>query len=80
MVSIARKIFIRPRAIKLPIRLLSLSKMLHNRCFKKSWTSILENNKSKFDLSSIDFDGSHTSAIRGGEDVEYQGRKKTKNN
>ena len=45
---------------------------------KKSWTSILENNKSKFDLSSVDFDGSHTSAIRGGEDVEYQGRKKRK--
>ena len=45
---------------------------------KKSWTSILEKNKSKFDLSSVDFDGSHTSAIRGGEDVEYQGRKKRK--
>jgi transposase len=45
---------------------------------KKSWTSILEKNKSKFDLSSVDFDGSHTSAIRGGEGVEYQGRKKQK--
>ena len=45
---------------------------------KKSWISILEKNKSKFDLSSVDFDGSHTSAIRGGEEVEYQGRKKRK--
>jgi transposase len=45
---------------------------------KKSWTSILEKNKSKLDLSSVDFDGSHTSAIRGGEEVEYQGRKKRK--
>jgi transposase len=45
---------------------------------KKCWTSILEKNKSKLDLSSVDFDGSHTSAIRGGEAVEYQGRKKRK--
>ena len=45
---------------------------------KKIWTSILEKYKSKFDLSSVDFDGSHTSAIQGGEDVEYQGRKKRK--
>ena len=27
---------------------------------------------------SVDFDGSHTSAIRCGEDTEYQGRKKLK--
>ena len=45
---------------------------------KKSWTSILEKNKSKFDLSNVDFDGSHTSAIRGVEAVEYQGRKNRK--
>lgn len=31
-----------------------------------------------FDLSSVDLDGSHTPAIRGGEAVEYQGRKKRK--
>ena len=45
---------------------------------KKIWISILEKYKSKFDLSSVDFDGSHTSAIRGGQEVEYQGRKKRK--
>ena len=45
---------------------------------KKSWINILEKNKSKLDLSSVDFYGSHTSAIRGGEEVEYQGRKKRK--
>ena len=45
---------------------------------KKSWTHILEKNKAKLDLSSVDFDGSHTSAIRGGEQAEYQGRKKRK--
>lgn len=46
--------------------------------FKQSWIRILEKNKSKLDLSSVDFDGSHTSAIRGGQEVEYQGRKKRK--
>lgn len=45
---------------------------------KKSWTSILEKNKARLYLSSVDFDGSHTSATRGGEEVEYQGRKKRK--
>ncbi|MFZ9204147.1 MAG: IS5 family transposase [Candidatus Fonsibacter ubiquis] len=45
---------------------------------KKSWIGILGKNKSKLDLSSVDFDGSHTSAIRGGEEAEYQGRKKRK--
>ncbi len=34
--------------------------------FKQGWISILEKNKSKLDLSSVDFDGSDTSAIRGG--------------
>ncbi len=29
--------------------------------FKQSWISILEKHKSKLDLSSVDFDGSHTS-------------------
>ena len=32
--------------------------------------------KGDLDLSSVDLDGSHTPAIRGGEQVEYQGRKK----
>jgi len=37
---------------------------------KNSWIYILEKYKSKFDLSSVNFDGSHTSAIRGGEEAE----------
>ena len=45
---------------------------------KKSWIRILEGNKSKLDLSNVDFDGSHTSAIRGGQEVAYQDRKKRK--
>lgn len=42
------------------------------------WTKLLERYKSHLDLSSVDLDGSHTPAIRGGEQVEYQGRKKRK--
>lgn len=42
------------------------------------WIRLLSDNRSKVDLSSGDFDGSHTTALRGGEQVEYQGRKKRK--
>ena len=35
-------------------------------------------NKSKLDLSSGDSDRSHTTAIRGGEEIDSQGRKKRK--
>lgn len=42
------------------------------------WIQLLSKNKSKLDLSSGDLDGSHTSALRGGEEVAYQGRKKRK--
>src|SRR6056297_656558 len=44
--------------------------------FLDCWTGILKRHRDMFDLSSVDFDGSHTPAIRGGEAVEYQGRKK----
>ncbi|WP_373275027.1 transposase [Parapedobacter tibetensis] len=46
--------------------------------WKDCWVSFLNRHKSKLDLSSVDLDGSHTSAIRGGEQVEYQGHKKRK--
>jgi transposase len=45
---------------------------------KSIWIQFLKNHKGDLDLSSVDFDGSHTPAIRGGEQVEYQGRKKCK--
>ena len=32
----------------------------------------------KLDMSGVDLDGSHTAALRGGEEVGYQGRKKRK--
>lgn len=42
------------------------------------WTKILSKYKSLLDMSSIQLDGTHTPSKRGGEAVEYQGRKKCK--
>jgi len=36
----------------------------------------LKNHKKELDLSGVDLVGSHTPAIRGGTEVEYQGKKK----
>lgn len=46
--------------------------------WKACWIALLSKNKAKLDLSSGDVDGSHTPAVRGGEQVAYQGRKKQK--
>lgn len=46
--------------------------------WKQCWVRLLKENKPSLDLSSGDVDGSHTPAIRGGEEVAYQGRKKKK--
>ncbi len=43
--------------------------------FKNAWVNLLAANKCHLDLSSVQFDGSHTLAKRGGEAVGYQGRK-----
>jgi len=45
---------------------------------KQCWIHFLKTHKKELDLSSVDLDGSHTPAIRGGAEVEYQGRKKRK--
>lgn len=45
---------------------------------KHSWINFLNRHQKKLDLSSVDLDGSHTPAVRGGKEVEYQGRKKCK--
>lgn len=42
------------------------------------WTKLLQRHKGELDLSSVDLDGSHTPAIRGGQCAGYQGRKKRK--
>lgn len=75
----------------LPVRSLFSNQVLHyktvfghyrNWCrqgiWKACWTNILCKHKSCIDLSSGDLDGSHTTALRGGEAVAYQGRKKRK--
>ena len=46
--------------------------------WQKVWTILLGRYKSFLDMSSIDFDGSHTTALRGGDCQSYQGRKKRK--
>ena len=46
--------------------------------WKSCWIYLLSAYKSKLDLSSSDLDGSHTTALKGGEQVGYQGRKKRK--
>ena len=46
--------------------------------WQSCWTELLKKNKSLIDLSSADLDGSHTTALRGGEQVAYQGRKNVK--
>lgn len=43
-----------------------------------SWLYILNNYKSLLDLSTSSIEGSHTRALRGGEEVAYQARKKSK--
>ncbi|KAA6346479.1 hypothetical protein EZS27_006010 [termite gut metagenome] len=53
-------------------------KWCRNGDWQNSWIQILSNHKSELDLSSADIDGSHTRALRGGEEVAYQGRKKCK--
>lgn len=47
-------------------------------CWKNLWEGLLEKQKSKLDMSSVQLDGSHSPAKRGGEEVGYQARKKCK--
>lgn len=44
-------------------------------CWQKIWINILSQNLNCLDLSSIEFNGSHTPAKNGGAAVGYQGRK-----
>ncbi len=46
--------------------------------WKQAWINLLYDKKSYLDLSSASIDGSHTTALRGGEEVAYQRRKKRK--
>lgn len=44
-------------------------------CCQKVWIDILSSNRQHLDLSSVEFDGSHTPAKNGGDAIGYQGRK-----
>jgi len=46
--------------------------------WKSCWIQLLKENKPNLDLSIDDLDGSHTTALRDGKKVGYQGRKKGK--
>ena len=46
--------------------------------WQQIWIRLLYKYRTCLDMSSIDLDGSHTPALRGGEKVAYQGRKKEK--
>ena len=49
-----------------------------SKVWQEIWNKLLQKHGKDFDLSSVDLDGSHTPAIRGGQEVEYQARKKRK--
>jgi len=49
-----------------------------NGSWKECWIILLDNHKTELDLSCVNIDGSHTPALRGGDAVAYQGRKKKK--
>ena len=54
------------------------SKWSKDGSWENIWHNVLKNHKDVLDLSSIQIDGSHTPAKKGGEAVSYQGRKKSK--
>jgi transposase len=54
------------------------NKWSKNGCWQKIWIDILSSNRQYLDLSSVEFDGSHTPAKNGGDAVGYQGRKACK--
>lgn len=53
-------------------------KWAKSSAWEEAWQNILKKHKNLLDLSSAQLDGSHTPAKRGGEEVAYQGRKKSK--
>ncbi len=53
-------------------------KWCKNGSWQNMWTAVLSKYKHLLDMSSIQLDGTHTPTKRGGEAVDYQGRKKCK--
>lgn len=54
------------------------NKWAKSGCWAKIWINILKENRKYLDLSSVEFDGSHTPCKNGGDAVGYQGRKACK--
>ncbi|MEL7120628.1 MAG: transposase, partial [Bacteroidota bacterium] len=54
------------------------SKWSKDGSWKQLWINLLSLEREKLDMSSVQLDGTHTPAKRGGEAVAYQGRKKSK--
>jgi len=54
------------------------NKWSKDNSWKNLWTQLLKLNKSVLDMSSVELDGSHTPVKRGGQQVGYQRRKKSK--
>ena len=46
--------------------------------WQQVWEKLFRKYKTELDLSIVNLDGNHTPALRGGEEVAYQGRKKKK--
>jgi len=75
----------------LPVSSFFTGRMLHDKTvhghfrkwsrngeWEKVWGIVLHRYRSVLDMSSVELDGSHTTALRGGECCGYQGRKKRK--
>ncbi len=78
MGPIASKGIVRTTAFNLECHLLSLQEVV-SVGGPEAWLGrIPRSHKGELDLSSVALDGSHTPAIRGGAEVEYQGRKSRK--
>lgn len=54
------------------------SKWCKDGSFYRLWVVVLDLCRQLLDMSSVEFDGSHTPAKQGGQQVGYQGRKKAK--
>lgn len=54
------------------------SKWCKDSSWHRLWVALLALCRELLDMSSVEFDGSHTPAKRGGQQVGYQGRKKAK--
>jgi len=72
------KAFCRDKLISWNTVFYHFNKWSKDESWQGVWSKILELHKATLDMSSVELDGSHTPAKRGGEGVAYQGRKKAK--